>query len=180
MIDRVKVFAGSSAQALTEGICRHLGCEPGLVEARKYYNDCTMVRIAENVRGCDVFVVQTAAPPVNDNLMELLMLIDALKRASARRVTAIMPLYFYGQSDKKDKGRISITARLVADLLQAAGTDRVLTIDLHAAQVQGFLHCPTDQLTAVPLLSAHFAAGDLRETVAVAAHVGRATRVRHY
>ena len=88
MIDRVKVFAGSSAQALTEGICRHLGCEPGLVEARKYYNDCTMVRIAENVRGCDVFVVQTAAPPVNDNLMELLMLIDALKGASARRVNS--------------------------------------------------------------------------------------------
>jgi ribose-phosphate pyrophosphokinase len=180
MTNMIKVFAGSSAVALTESICVSLGCPPGIVEKGKYYNDCTMVRIAENVRGCDAFVVQTASPPVNDHLMELLMLVDALKGSSARRVTAVLPFFFYGQSDKKDKGRISITARLVADLLQAAGADRVLTLDLHAAQIQGFLHCPTDQLTAVPLLCDYFAHGDLQNTVAVSADVGRASLVRRY
>jgi len=180
MTERIKVFAGSSSRVLAEGICRHLGCLPGQVEAKKYYNDCTMVRVAENVRGCDTFVVQSAAPPVNDNLMELLMLIDALKHASAHRVTAVIPFFFYGQSDKKDKGRISIAARLVADLLGASGVDRVLTVDLHAEQIQGFLSCPTDQLTALPLLSAHFADGDLANTVAASTDVGRAGWVRRF
>lgn len=180
MHNTLKVFSGSSAEGLTAAICRELDCAPGLVERTKYYNDDTFVRIEENVRGCDVFVVQTSTPPKNDHLMELLMLIDALKGSSARRVTAVIPYFFYGQSDQKDVGRISITARLVADLLAAAGTDRVLTMDLHAAQTQGFMHCPTDQLTAMPLLCAYFARDDLGNTVVAATDVGRAKRVREY
>jgi len=178
--DKLKVFAGSSACYLTDAICAELDCLPGQVARTKYYNDCTFVRIEENVRGCDTFVVQTASAPVNDHLMELLMLIDALKGASARRVTAVLPFFFYAQSDQKDVGRIPITARMVADLLQAVGTDRVLTMDLHAAQIQGFMHCPTDQLTAVPLLCDHFASGDLSNTVAASTDVGRAKRVREF
>jgi len=178
--DKLKVFAGSSACYLTDAICAELDCLPGQVARTKYYNDCTFVRIEENVRGCDTFVVQTASAPVNDHLMELLMLIDALKGASARRVTAVLPFFFYAQSDQKDVGRIPITARMVADLLQAVDTDRVLTMDLHAAQIQGFMHCPTDQLTAVPLLCDHFASGDLSNTVAASTDVGRAKRVREF
>lgn len=180
MHDSLKVFAGSSACGLTTAICAELGIVPGAVERTKYYNDCTFVRIEEHVRGCDVFLVQTASPPVNDNFMELLMLIDALKGASARRVTAVLPFFFYAQSDQKDTGRISIAARLTADLLNAAGVDRVLTIDLHAGQIQGFMHCPTDQLTAMPILCDYFARGDLSDTVAAATDVGRAKRVREF
>jgi ribose-phosphate pyrophosphokinase len=176
----LKVFAGSSAGELTAAICRELGLVPGQAETTKYYNDCTFVRIEENVRGCDVFLVQTASPPINDHLMELLMLIDALKGASARRVTAVLPFFFYAQSDQKDTGRISIAARLTADLLNAAGVDRVLTVDLHAGQIQGFMHCPTDQLTAMPLLCDYFAQGNLTNTVAAATDVGRAKRVREF
>ncbi|MCL4541032.1 MAG: ribose-phosphate pyrophosphokinase, partial [Chloroflexi bacterium] len=146
----------------------------------KYYNDCTFVRIAENVRGCDVFVVQTAMPPVNDHLIELLMLINALKGASARRVTAVIPFYFYGQSDQKDQGRIAITARLVADLLEAAGVDRVLTMDLHAGQIQGFMRCPTDQLTALPLLARQFGREGGGTVVVAAADTGRVKRVSEF
>jgi ribose-phosphate pyrophosphokinase len=176
----LKVFAGSSACELTAAVCAELDIVPGRVERTKYYNDCTFVRIEEHVRGCDVFLIQTASPPVNDNFMELLMLIDALKGSSARRVTAVLPFFFYAQSDQKDIGRISIAARLAADLLNAAGVDRVLTIDLHAGQIQGFMHCPTDQLTAMPILCDYFARGDLENTVAAATDVGRAKRVREF
>lgn len=180
MQNSLKVFAGSSACELTTAVCAELDIMQGQVERTKYYNDCTFVRIEEHVRGCDVFVIQTASPPVNDNFMELLMLIDALKGASARRVTAVLPFFFYAQSDQKDTGRISIAARLAADLLNAAGVDRVLTIDLHAGQIQGFMHCPTDQLTAMPILCDYFAREDLRDTVAAATDVGRAKRVREF
>jgi ribose-phosphate pyrophosphokinase len=176
----LKVFAGSSACELTAAVCAELGIVPGRAERTKYYNDCTFVRIEEHVRGCDVFLIQTASPPVNDNFMELLMLIDALKGSSARRVTAVLPFFFYAQSDQKDIGRISIAARLAADLLNAAGVDRVLTIDLHAGQIQGFMHCPTDQLTAMPILCDYFARDDLSNTVAAATDVGRAKRVREF
>ena len=180
MHNSLKIFAGSSSGELTAAIGRSLGVEPGRVACTKYYNDCTFVRLEENVRGCDVFLVQTASPPVNDHLMELLMLIDALKSASARRVTAVLPFFFYAQSDQKDRGRISIAARLTADLLNTAGADRVLTLDLHAGQIQGFMRCPTDQLTAMPILCDHFAQGDLANTVAAATDVGRAKRVREF
>ncbi|MGI8912411.1 MAG: ribose-phosphate diphosphokinase [Chloroflexota bacterium] len=180
MQNSLKVFAGSSACELTTAVCAELDIMQGQVERTKYYNDCTFVRIEEHVRGCDVFLIQTASPPVNDNFMELLMLIDALKGASARRVTAVLPFFFYAQSDQKDTGRISIAARLAADLLNAAGVDRVLTIDLHAGQIQGFMHCPTDQLTAMPILCDYFAREDLRDTVAAATDVGRAKRVREF
>jgi ribose-phosphate pyrophosphokinase len=176
----LKVFSGSSSVELTNLVCAELGQPAGAVERTKYYNDCTFVRIQENVRGCDAYVIQSAGPPVNEHLVELLMLVDALKLASARRITAVMPFFFYGQSDQKDVGRISITARLVADLLEAAGVDRVLTIDLHAAQIQGFMRCPTDQLTAVPLICDALAKTDLTDTVAASTDVGRAKRVREF
>ncbi len=180
MEDRLKVFAGSSAAAFTAAVCATLGICPGKVGRTKYYNDCTFVRIEENVRGCDVFVVQTATPPVNDHLVELLMLINALKGASARRVTAVIPFYFYGQSDQKDQGRIAITARLVADLLEAAGVDRVLTMDLHAGQIQGFMRCPTDQLTALHLVEQQFRRDDGDEIVVAATDAGRVKRVSEF
>ncbi|MCL4543459.1 MAG: ribose-phosphate pyrophosphokinase [Chloroflexi bacterium] len=180
MSDRLKVFAGSSAQQFATAVCQSLDIGLGRAELTKYYNDCTFVRVEENVRGCDVFVVQTATAPVNDHLVELLMLINALKGASAHRVTAVIPFFFYGQSDQKDRGRISITARLVANLLEAAGADRVLTMDLHAGQIQGFMNCPTDQLTALPLLVHEFSRWSEVDTVVATTDVGRVKRVSEF
>jgi len=178
----LKVFAGSASRDLAEAICRHLSVDLGAIETRKFYNDNTFIRIGENVRESDVFVVQTSCPPVNDHLMELLMIVNALKGASARRVTAVLPHFPYQQSDKKDQPRICITAKLVADMLTTAGADRVLTIDLHAAQIQGFFNfnCPVDHLTAVPILCEYFAQQHIPDLVAVATDVGRANLVRQY
>jgi ribose-phosphate pyrophosphokinase len=156
MKDELKVFSGSAHPALTGEICRKLGVEPGRINIRTFSNDNIKVKILENVRESDVFVVQPSAPPVNKGLMELLITIDALKQASAGRITAVTPLYPYARSDKKDEPRISITARLVADLLMAAGADRVLTMNLHAPQIAGFFRIPVDQLDARPLLTNHF------------------------
>jgi ribose-phosphate pyrophosphokinase len=130
------------------------------------------VKIDENVREQDVFVVQTSCPPLSEHIIELFILIDALKHASARRVTAVLPYFPYARSDKKDEPRISVTARLMADLLKTAGTDRVLTVDLHSPQIQGFFSMPADQLTAVPVLCEALKARGLAETVVVAADVG--------
>jgi len=174
------IFAGSASQQLANAICHHLSIDPGRIERRKFYNDNTFVRIEQNVREGDVFVVQTSAPPVNDHLFELLMIVNALKSASARRVTAVVPHFFYQQSDKKEQSRICITAKLFSDILVTAGADRVLTLDLHAPQIQGFLNCPVDQLTAVPILTEYFAAQNIPDLVAVASDVGRAQVVRRY
>jgi len=171
----IRVFSGTSHPALAGAIADHLGISLGQAKILKFTNENIKVKIQENVREADVFVVQTSAPPVNEGLMELLILIHALKYASARRITAVIPYYFYARSDKKDEPRISITAALVADLLQAAGADRVLTLDLHSPQVQGFFRIPADQLTAVPLLCDHMKArDDFRDAVLVAADVGEA------
>ncbi|RKY22953.1 MAG: ribose-phosphate pyrophosphokinase [Planctomycetota bacterium] len=156
MKDELIVFSGSAHPALTGEICRELGVEPGRINIHTFSNDNIKVKILENVRESDVFVVQPSAPPVNKGLMELLITIDALKQASAGRITAVTPLYPYARSDKKDEPRISITARLVADLLMAAGADRVLTMNLHAPQIAGFFRIPVDQLDARPLLTNHF------------------------
>jgi ribose-phosphate pyrophosphokinase len=180
MVNNIKVFAGSASKNLATLICENLGVPLGSSESHKFYNDNMFVCIGENVRESDVFVVQTCDSPVNDNLMELLMLINALKGASAKRVTAIIPHFFYQQSDKKDQPRICITARLVADMLTTAGADRVLTIDLHAAQIQGFFVCPVDNLTATPLLCDHFARRNIPDLVLVSTDVGRANLVRRY
>lgn len=180
MINNIKIFAGSGSQELASRICDSLGVPLGVSHSRKFYNDQTFVCIEENVRESDVFVVQTCDAPVNDRLLEVLMLINALKGASAKRVTAVLPHFFYQQSDKKDQPRICITAKLVADMLTTAGANRVLTLDLHAPQIQGFFSCPVDNLTATPLLCDHFAEQAIEDLVVVATDVGRANLVRSY
>ena len=156
MKDEMRVFSCSAHPALAEEICRELDVKPGGISIHTFSNDNIKVKILENVRESDVFVVQPSAAPVNKGLMEFLITIDALKHASAGRITAVTPLYPYARSDKKDEPRISITARLVADLLMAAGADRVLTMNLHAPQIAGFFRIPVDQLDARPLLTKHF------------------------
>jgi ribose-phosphate pyrophosphokinase len=170
----LKVFSGSSHPQLAQEICDCLRIRLGNVHTTRFSNENLKVKIDENVREEDVFVVQTSAPPLSENIIELLILLDALKHASARRVTAVLPYFFYARSDKKDEPRISITARLVADLLATAGADRVLTLDLHSAQIQGFFTMPSDQLTAVTVLCDFLRGEDLSETVVVAADVGEA------
>ena len=168
----LKVFSGSAHPALAQAICDALGMRLGRSHTTRFSNENLKVKIEENVREEDVFVIQPSCPPVSEGLVELLILLDALKGASARRVTAVLPYYPYARSDKKDEPRISITARLVADLLEAAGADRVLTMDLHSPQIQGFFRIPVDQLTAVPLLCAHLK--PCQGSVVVAADVGEA------
>ena len=149
----LKVFSGRSHPSLTEEICAHLGEEPGHVTLYSFSDGENYVQIDENVRGADVFVIQPTCPPsVNDHLIELLIMLDAFKRSSARRITAVLPYYGYARQDRKDKPRVPITAKLAADLISAAGADRVLTIDLHAAQIQGFFNIPVDHLFAAPVI----------------------------
>lgn len=176
----MKVFGGRATRELTEAICQHLGIEPGKAEIFKFSNDNTFVRILENVRNEDVFVVQTSARPVDESLMELLIMVDALKRASVRYVTAVLPYFPYVRSDKKDQPRIPITARLVADLLQTAGVDRTVTIDLTADQIQGFFAKPADQLTAMPVLAQYFREKGLADAVVVAPDPGAVKRAQRF
>jgi ribose-phosphate pyrophosphokinase len=170
----LKVFSGSTHPKLAREICDCLGIPLGQSHTTRFSNENLKVKIEENVREQDVFVVQTSSPPLSEAIVETLILLDALKSASARRVTAVLPYFFYARSDKKDEPRISITARLMADLLSTAGADRVLTVDLHSPQIQGFFRTPSDQLTAVPVLTDHLRKGDLANTVVVAADVGEA------
>ncbi len=174
----LKVLTGNAHPALARDICSYLEISLGESEAFKFSNDNTFVRILENIRGKDVFLVQPLATPVNDNLMELLIMIDAAKRASAGRITAVIPHYAYGRTDKKDQPRVAITARLIADFISVAGADRVLTMDLHAGQIQGFFSVPVDELTAIPILARHFdhLTGD--DLVVAATDVGDAKRAR--
>lgn len=174
----LKVFAGRRSRDLTAAICTHLGITPGQTDIFKFKNDNTFVSILENVREADVFVVQTSCPPVDDQFMELLILIDALRRASAGRITAVLPYYPYVRSDKKDQPRVPITAKLVADLITTAGAHRVLTLDLHAQQIQSFFNIPCDHLTAGPLLAEYFKAKQLPAPVAVATDAGSANKAR--
>lgn len=139
LYEGLKVFTGNSHPELANDICEHLNVELGRCDVFKFSNDQTFVRILENVREKDIFIVQSCAVPVNDSIMELLIMIDAFKRASAGRISAVIPYYGYGRSDKKDQPRVPITARLLANLIETAGADRIITIDLHAGQIQGFL-----------------------------------------
>ncbi len=173
-MDGLKVFAGTSHPKLAEEICQCLGIALGKMHTVRFSNENLKVKIEDNVREHDVFVVQTATPPLAEHIVELLIILDALKHASAHRVTAVLPYFPYARSDKKDEPRISITARLMADLLATAGADRVLTIDLHSPQIQGFFSMPADQLTAVPVLCDHLRREGLEDTVVVAADVGEA------
>jgi ribose-phosphate pyrophosphokinase len=150
----------------------------GACEVFEFSNENIFVRIQENVRMRDVFIVQPISAPVNKSIMELLIMIDAFKRASAGRITAVMPFFAYGRSDKKDQPRVPITARLIANMIETAGADRILTIDLHAGQIQGFFNIPVDELTALYLISRHFANTDVSNTTIVATDVGGAKRAR--
>ncbi len=178
--DRLKLFSGSSHPALARGICDYLDIPLGEATITRFMNDNLFVQINENVREKDVFVLQTAHAPVNEHLVELCIMMDALRHASARRITAVIPYYFYARSDKKDMPRISITARLVADMLQTAGADRVLTMTLHSEQTQGFFSTPADQLSAVPLVCDYFRNWDLSDCVVVAPDAGSARRAGAY
>jgi ribose-phosphate pyrophosphokinase len=152
MAGELKIFGGRAHPALVAEICEYLNLEAGKVSAFNFSDGETFCQIEENVRGSDVFVVQPTCDPVNQNLMELLIMLDSLKRSSASRVTAVLPYYGYARQDKKDKPRVPITAKLVADLISRAGADRVLTMDLHADQIQGFFDVPVDHLFAAPVL----------------------------
>ncbi len=178
---RLKVFAGNSNPALAEGICQSLGIEAGAIEFVSFSNENIKVKICENVRGCDVFLIQTSCPPVNDHLMELLIALDALKYASAGRITAVLPYYPYALSDSKDEPRICVAARLVAALLVEAGANRILTMTLHSPQVVGFCRIPVDQLSGVPSICKHFAHRlDLSRCVAAAPDISRAKVTEAY
>jgi ribose-phosphate pyrophosphokinase len=180
MFGEMKVFSGSSHPDLAGGIATHMGMPLGRLKVTRFSNENIKVKVEENVREADVFVIQSSCPPVSDNLMELLILIDALKFASAARITAVLPYFPYARSDKKDEARISITARLVADLLETAGADRVLTMTLHAPQILGFFRKPADQLLATPILSNYFKTKDLSNTTVVATDAGAAKFAGHF
>ena len=178
VLDELKIFTGNSHPALAESVCQYLDIPIGQAEVFKFANDNPFVRIKENVRQRDVFIIQPTSFPVNDNLMELLIMIDACKRASAGRITAVIPYYGYGRTDKKDQPRVPITARLVADLLTAAGADRMLTVDLHAGQIQGFFNIPVDELTALPILSNYIQKKEIPDLVVVAVDIGISKKAR--
>ena len=152
----IKIFAGNSSKKLAQAICEQLDLELGKMEVGKFSDGETAVNIKESVRGCDVFIIQPTNTPVNDNLMELLLIIDACKRASAMRITAVIPYFGYARQDRKARARDPISAKLVADILQTAGADRVLTMDLHSSQLQGFFNIPVDNLMGMPVLAKHF------------------------
>jgi ribose-phosphate pyrophosphokinase len=173
---RLMVFAGRSHPDLARKIAEHLGVETGTVTLSTFPNDETYCRYDESIRGADVFIVQTGSPPVDKNLMELLLMIQAAKLASAKRITAVIPWFPYSRQDRKAKPREPISARLVADMLQLAGVDRVLTMDLHAGQIQGFFTIPVDHMTALQLFATHFRDLGLtgEDVVSVAPDAGRA------
>ena len=177
--DSLDVYTGNANPGLARKICRYLGEELGRVEVFEFANENIFVRILDNVREKDVFLVQPTNRPVNRSIMELLIMIDAFKRASAGRITAVVPYYAYGRSDKKDQPRVPISARLVADMITVAGADRVLTMDLHQGQIQGFFNIPVDELTAVHILSNYFRRKQLRDLVVVT-DLGFAKRARTF
>lgn len=176
----LKIFSGTVHPDLASKVCEHLGLPLGQAEIIKFANDNTFVAIKESVRQADVFVIQPSCKPVNDGLMELLIMIDALKRASARSVAAVLPYYPYARSDKKDQPRVAITARLVGDLLTAAGADRIVTVDLHAPQIQGFFKICLDHLSARSLITDYFQQIRPEDGVVVAPDAGAAKQAEYY
>jgi ribose-phosphate pyrophosphokinase len=178
--DQMLIFAGNSNKALADEICSHLNMPLGNALVGEFSEGEIKVKINEDVRGRDVFIIQSIAPPVNDSLMELLILIDAIRRASAQRITAVVPYYAYARQDRKDQPRVPITAKLVANLLTAAGTDRVLTIDLHAGQIQGFFDIPLDHLFAINVFVGYFEDHKMENLVVVSPDVGGVKVARAY
>jgi len=174
------VFSGNANPRLAQAVCDQLGVPLGSADVFQFSNENIFVRINQTVRGEDVFVVQGLTAPVNTSIVELLIMIDDLKRASAGRITAVIPYYAYGRSDKKDQPRVPITARLLANLIERAGADRILTIDLHAGQIEGFFDVPVDHLTAFPLISHYLARKEMEDVVVVAPDLGIAKRARTF
>ncbi|MBU1657235.1 MAG: ribose-phosphate diphosphokinase, partial [Candidatus Omnitrophica bacterium] len=179
-MDKIAIFSGTGDRALTEKICGNLDVSPGKCEVGRFSDGEISVRIEENVRGKDVFIVQSTNCPANDNLMEVLIMADAFNRASARRVTAVIPYFGYARQDRKDQSRVPITAKLVANLLTRAGVDRVLTIDLHAGQIQGFFDIPLDHLYAVGIFVDYFIKKKIENMVVVSPDVGGIKMARAY
>ncbi len=177
-MDELKVFSGNAHPELAQAVVEYLGIPLGECKVFEFSNENIFVQIMENVRQRDVFVIQPICSPVNKNMVELLIMLDAFKRASAGRITAVVPYYGYSRTDKKDQPRVPITARLVADLLTVAGANRLLTVDLHAAQIQGFFSIPVDELTALDLLSNYFKDKGLSNLVVVATDIGITKRAR--
>lgn len=177
--DQLSIFSGNANPDLAKEICSYLGILPGRIEVFTFSNENIFVRIGESVRENDCFVVQSLSSPVNESIMELLIIIDTLKRASAGRITAVIPYYGYGRTDKKDQPRVPITARLIADLITVAGADRILTIDLHAGQIQGFFNIPVDEMTAMELIVNHFQEKRLERPVVVSPDLGNTKRARN-
>ncbi len=176
----IKVFAGNSNPALAEKVAEFAGVSLGNAYVSTFSDGEIYVNIKETVRGVDVFVVQSTNPPVNENIMELLIMIDALKRASAGRITAVLPYYGYARQDRKAKARDPITAKLVANLLTVAGADRVLSMDLHASQIQGYFDIPVDHLLGVPILAEYFRRKNIENLVVVSPDMGSVTRARNF
>jgi len=174
------VFFGRAHPVLGRQICEYLGIEPGKATLYNFSDGENYCQIEENVRGADVFVIQPTGPPVNEHLMELLILIDAFKRSSASRITAVIPYYGYARQDRKDKPRVPITSKLVADLLTAAGANRILTMDLHAPQIQGFFDIPVDHLFAAPVVIEHFQKMKIPDIILVSPDAGGVERARAF
>lgn len=176
----LKIFTGNSNKELAKEICQHLGIPLGEADVSRFPDGEIKVKIEESVRGEDAFIIQSTCPPTNENLMELLIMIDALRRASAGRISAVIPYYGYARQERKTRPREPITAKLVANLLVSAGANRVLTMDLHAGQIQGFFDIPVDQLEAVTILSEYFKEKDLDKVVVVSPDVGGTARARGF
>ena len=179
-LDRFKVFSGTANRPLAKEICACLCCQLGAVEVKQFSDGEFYIQIQENVRGIDVFVVQPTSTPVERNLFELLLMIDALKRASADRVTAVLPYYGYARQDRKDKPRVPISAKLIASLLERAGADRILALDFHAAQIQGFFDVPVDHLFATPVMIEYFKHLGLEHLTVVSPDAGGVERARAF
>ncbi len=178
--EKFKIFSGSANPALTDAICRYLGVPRGRAEHGQFSDGETRFQVLENVRGADVFVVQPCSHPVDFHLMELLLMIDAFKRASAWRITAVIPYYAYARQDRKDRPRVAISAKLVADLLETAGASRALTLDLHAPQIQGYFNVPVDHLFAAPVMVDYFRKKELGAITVVSPDAGGVERARYF
>jgi ribose-phosphate pyrophosphokinase len=176
----LKIFSGSATRALTGKICESQGLRVGRATIERFPDSETFIKLEDDVRGHDCFIVQSTCPPVNDTLMELLIFIDCMRRASANRITAVIPYFGYARQDRKTEGRTPITAKLVANLIVQAGVDRVLTMDLHADQIQGFFDIPVDHLTAMPVLAAHFKELAIPDAVVVSPDVGHLKTANAY
>jgi len=180
LIDDLKIFSGTSNQSLSSGVCKYLDIPPGNAQIGKFPDGEKYIRLQENVRGRDCFVIQSTCYPVDENLMELLIYLDCLKRASARRITAVIPYFGYARQDRKDEGRVPITAKMVADLITTAGAGRVLAIDLHTHQLQGFFDIPVDHLTGELVLSEHFLQRKIDNLTVVSPDVGNIKTAARY